>query len=96
MTDANFFREIAVKFTPPKYEKFTFNEYEVYQSMNAVENLDVERYGIPNVYYFDRWGESGPMMMGLTLLDNTLQKIDDLVFRAHPVNALIVFRDVVS
>lgn len=59
-------RDVAMKFTQDAY--FAEREFEIYTYLNAINNTDVERYGIPAVYYFGTWHDH--VLMAITLLDS--------------------------
>lgn len=47
-------------------------EYKIYSYLNAINNTDIERLGIPSVYYFGKWNDY--ILMATTLLDETFNK----------------------
>lgn len=86
-------KEVAMKFTPSKFEKSALDEYEIYTYLNAINNTSVEMYGIPSVYYFGRWNDY--VLMAITLLDTKFDK----VFSSEKIielDVLIMFREFVS
>lgn len=86
-------KEVAMKFTPPKFERSAINEYEIYTYLNAINNASVEMYGIPTVYYFGKWNDY--VLMAITLLDTKFDKIfaSDKIIE---LDVLIMFREFVS
>lgn len=77
-------RVVAMKFTRDAY--FAEREFEIYTYLNAINNTDIERFGIPAVYYFGTWHDH--ILMAITLLDSkfnechrsrTLKEIDILI-----------------
>lgn len=61
--------------------------------MNAIDNADIERYGIPSVYYYGEWNDH--ILMGLTLLDDEFhKKFEDELFDG--ADALILMQQFVS
>lgn len=82
-------KEIAVKFTELENKHLADAEYEMYTYLYAINNTDVERYGIPTVYYYGEWDHL--IIMGLTLLDNGVDSK-----HLSESDVLIVLRDFVS
>lgn len=56
-----------MKFTPFEKGAMAEREYEMYTYLNAINNPNVERYGIPAVYYDGTWNDH--VLMAITLLD---------------------------
>lgn len=77
-----------MKFTHSTYELKADMEYEIYTCLNAINKPDVERYGIPAVYYYGKW--KNYTMMAITLLDSKIKQI------FNDVDILIWFQDYVS
>lgn len=57
-----------MKFIPPRNKEFAENEYEIYTYLEAINNPDVEQYGIPSVYYYGSYRNY--TMMAITLFSN--------------------------
>lgn len=68
-------REIAMKFIPPRNKEFAEEEYTIYTCLNAINNTDVERYGIPSIYYFGSY--KNYTMIGFTLLEKEFNSVFD-------------------
>lgn len=64
----------------------------MYSYLHAIDNVTVERYGIPAVYYYAKWKNC--TVMAITLCENSLS--DRKVDFVDPLNALIVFEQFVS
>lgn len=82
-----------MKFVPPRNREFAEIEYTIYTCLNAINNTDVEYYGIPAVYYYGEY--RGYTMIGMTLLDfgfNTSFQ----TFQFNVIDILITFREFVS
>lgn len=89
-------REVAIKFTSSKEKNKAKIEYKMYTYLNAIDNEDVERYGIPSVYYYDTWDDY--ILLAITLLDPAFT---DRVRSFRPdklstADILIVFKECVS
>lgn len=89
--------EIAMKFTMAEKKYLADQEYQMYSYLGAINDTNVERYGIPVVYYYGNWNQTGLILMAVSLLD---QDIEDLVISKrlfeNDVNILILLRDFVS
>lgn len=84
-----------MKFTPLAEKKAADEEYEMFSYLHAINEPEVERYGIPAVYYFGEWKEL--IMMGFSSLEYDLDKlVDSKQFFESDVNVLLVLRDFVS
>lgn len=82
-----------MKFTPLRIQIFASEEFEIYSYLNATNNTDVERYGIPAVHYFGSY--QNYTMMAITLLDAEFnKKFEDGLFDG--ADALIVMQQFVS
>lgn len=86
---------IVMKFTPVANKKAADEEYEMFSYLHAINNSEVEKYGIPAVYYYGEWEEL--IMMGFSLLEYDLNElvVSEQFFESD-VNALLVLRDFVS
>lgn len=86
-----------MKFTTPEKEYLADKEYEMYSYLGAINDTNVERYGIPVVYYYGKCSQTGLILMAVSLLD---QDITDLAFSKqlfeNDVNFLILLRNFVS
>lgn len=88
-------KEIVVKFTPLAEKKAADEEYEMFSYLHAINNPEVEKCGIPAVYYYGEWEQL--IMMGFSILENDLDKlVDSKQFFESDVNVLLVLRDFVS
>lgn len=86
-------KEVAIKFTPLEDKKQAMREYEIYSYLLAIDNPIAELFGVPSVYYFDRF--ENYMIMAMTLLEPTFNqkcKNHELEFG----DILIIFREFVS
>lgn len=61
-----------MKFTSSRIQIFASEEFKIYSYLNAIDNEDVERYGIPAVYYYGEWNNH--ILMGLILLHAEFNK----------------------
>lgn len=84
---------VALKFVPKVNISFTNREIQIYSYLDAIDNPDVEKYGIPNVYYYGKWGTY--MLTVFSLFDYDLMNVAEH-FPNHSINSLILFRDFVS
>lgn len=80
-----------MKFVCEKNANLAKREYDVYTYLNAIFNPDVERYGIPSIYYYNRYGEY--QLMVLSLFECNLLNKESAI---QVIDNLIVFRDFVS
>lgn len=88
-------KEIAMKFTPLAEKKAADDEYEMFSYLHAINDPEVEKYGIPAVYYYGVWNQL--IMTGFSLLDNNLvELVDSKEFFESDVNVLLVLRNFVS
>lgn len=81
--------EVAIKFTPSKYSDMAETEYEMYWYLSAVNNTDVQQYGIPTVHYYGTWNDY--VVMAITLLDTVSNK-----HKLKELDVLIIAREFVS
>lgn len=65
----------------------------MYTYLNAINNTDVERYGIPAIYYYGEY--KGYTMIGLTLL-NFGFNASFQSFQFNIIDILVAFREFVS
>lgn len=82
-----------MKFTPVKYESYAKHEFEMYTSLYAINNSNIEGFGIPSVHYFGRLCDH--ILMALTFLDIDCEGI----FANHnyiEADVLIIFREFVG
>lgn len=82
-----------MKFTLSVNTENAMKEYEIYTYLNAINNADVERYGIPAVYFYGTWDVY--VMMAITLLDaafNVTAKKGEI----NELDILIIFQEFVS
>lgn len=84
-----------MKFTLLADKKAADEEYEMFSYLHAINRSDVEKYGIPAVYYYGEWDQL--KIMGVSILDNDLEKLVDSkqIFESD-ANILLVLRDFVS
>lgn len=62
-----------MKFTSSyEYRREAEKEYEIYSYLNAINRTEIERMGIPSVYYFGEWDDY--ILIATTLLDSTFNK----------------------
>lgn len=86
-------KQYAVKMTYPMYEADARKEYEMYTYLKAIDNSDVEQYGIPAIYYYGVW--RGLAVMAMTLFDSEFGKsMEEKKF--EELDVLIMFREFVS
>lgn len=50
--------EVAMKFSSFWATENTENEYEMYTYLDAINNPNVEAYGIPSIYYYGKWNNT--------------------------------------
>lgn len=82
-----------MKFTLPYPGHDAEHEYEMYTYLNAINNTEIEAYGIPSVHYYGQW--NGCILIAITLLDpefNKRFKVRDV----SEVDMLIMSREFVS
>lgn len=69
------------------------HEYEIYSYLNAINNTEIEKYGIPCIYYYGQWKEC--QMIGMSLLgtefNNRYKHLD-----VNDLDVLILCREFVS
>lgn len=70
-------------------------EYAMYTYLNAIYNPDVEKYGIPAIYYYNKYGERHQLLVFSLFECNLLDKAEN-VTALQPIDSLILFRDFVS
>lgn len=88
---------VAMKFIRIDVLQAATREYEIYSYLKAVDNPKIERFGIPNVYYYNEW--NGHMIMVFSYFGD-----GDLIdgfgkghfFEDRYINSLILFREFVS
>lgn len=86
-----------MKFTTPEKKYLADKEYQMYSYLGAINDTNVEQYGIPVIYYYGECSQTGLILMAISLLD---QDIQDLTLSKqlfeHDVNILILLRNFVS
>lgn len=85
-------RDVAMKFTKLSDAFKAKMEYEIYTCLNAINDPDVERYGIPAVYYYGKWEDY--ILMAITLLDSKFNP-NPKSSAINEVDVLILFREIV-
>lgn len=89
-------KEVAMKFTDSSKRLAIENaarEYAIYSYLNAINNTEIEMYGIPSIYYYGRC--EGYILMVMTLLDTTV-KVRSKSPAPNVLDVLIIFREFVS
>lgn len=84
---------VAMKFTPASLHLNAEHEYRIYTWLGAINNTEVEKFGIPSVYWYGWWNNH--VLMAMTLLDSefhTRCKKNQVT----DVDILIVFREFVN
>lgn len=83
--------EVAMKFTFHKSR--TQHKYKIYTYLNAINNPNVEAFGVPSILYYGTWNNH--TMMAMTLLDPTFHvRFDNNEF--NEIDYLIIVREYVS
>lgn len=84
---------VAIKFDINKNTSDAENEFEILQHLRAHKNRNVERFGIPAVYYYGRW-----MCCSLTAISKFDKSIEEIHNETiiHPLDAMILLRNFVS
>lgn len=82
-----------MKFTPLKDGTNAEREYEAYTYLDAINNTDVEQYGIPAVYYYGTW--DGYILMAITLLDSNYEGGRRIERKLNDIDIMILARDFV-
>lgn len=63
-----------MKFSPVERSiRNSRREYEIYTYLNAIDDPNIEIYGIPTIYYYGTWNNEYTMM-AKTLLDTEFEK----------------------
>lgn len=82
-----------MKFTLPCPGADAKHEYEIYSYLGAINNTNIENYGIPCIYYYGQWEEC--QMIGMSLL-NPEFNIRYKSLKVNDLDVLILCREFVS
>lgn len=85
--------KVAMKFTHINEKQYAEKEYEIYSYLKAIDNPQVELYGIPSVYYYGTWDDY--IIMAITLLDSGF-KNSYMAGDLTEVDLLVVCKEFVS
>lgn len=85
--------QVAMKFTHLKSKMYSDKEFEIYSYLHAIDNPEMEHFGIPTVYYYGTW--ECTVMMAISLLDSELNKKSE-TFNLNVLDALIICKEFVS
>lgn len=80
-----------MKFTKLEHKTTAEKEYKIYAYLNAINNPDVEAFGIPTIFYYGTWHDH--VLMAMTLLESPLKR---KIKQITEVDLLIVFQQIVS
>lgn len=69
------------------------HEFEIYSYLDAINNTEIEKYGIPCVYYYGEWEEC--QMIGMTLLNPEFNK-RYAHLNVNDIDVLVLCREFVS
>lgn len=83
--------EVAMKFT--SIQGYADREYKMYTYLNAINNPEVENYGVPTIYYYGTWNDH--KMMAMTLLDFSID-YKFITKKLTKIDLLIMLREFVS
>lgn len=86
---------VALKFMDGNRMEDPHREYKIYTYLHAIATPNVERFGIPTVYYYKKW--KGFILMVLSYLNggDLITAVEAGHFK-NPLDSLILFRDFVS
>lgn len=82
-----------MKFTLPNPGHDAKHEYEMYTYLYAINNTEIEAYGIPSVHYYGRW--DGCILIAIILLDPDFNE-RCIARDVSEVDILIMSREYVS
>lgn len=82
-----------MKFIPPRNREYAENEYSIYTCLEAINNPNVERYGVSAVYYYGSYRDY--TMMAFTLLDKEFNLVFN-DFQFDIVDMFVTIREFVS
>lgn len=82
-----------MKFIPPRNKAFAEKEYSIYTCLEAINNPNIERYGIPSVYYYGSYRNY--TMIALTLLDNDFNYVFN-DFQFDMIDLFVTIQEFVS
>lgn len=92
---------MAIKFVKKENLEQIEREYKIYSYLDAIENPDVEKYGIPTAYGYNEWQHCVYMAISLFEFDliDAVRK-GSFNYTLHDnhkaLNSLILFKDFVS
>lgn len=97
-------RPVALKFVKLSEKEHSDAEFAMYTYLNAIDNDDIERFGLPSIYYYKVFDQCdvGYTLMAITLLTGgDLYKrmqtgLFDDTFEHQTINSLILFRNFVG
>lgn len=84
---------VAIKFIPQEAKQKADKEFAIFERLNAIENEQTEKIGIPTVYYRGKWKNF--ILIAITLLDQDLEDIKNTTY-ILPLDTMILFRNFVS
>lgn len=83
---------VAIKFVPKANSSGAEKEFAIFQQLHAYANPQVEKYGIPAVYYHGEWESF--ILTAITKLDETIEEIKKTK-PILPLDIMILFRNFV-
>lgn len=86
-------RPVAIKFVTQEYQAEADEEFQIFRDLRAYKNSTVERFGLPVIYYYNRWRNF--IVTAFTKLNESLEEINE-VYYVLPMDAMILFRNFVS
>lgn len=84
---------VAMKFVSSDFHRAATNEINAYVALGALNNTNLEAYGIPTLFHHGTWNNS--YILATTLLDSKFEQTRK-AGRLTAIDKLIVFREMVS
>lgn len=69
-------RDIVLKFVPEPFKRRAHTEFENHVAMNAYQNKDIERFGIPNLNYFGSILDHRVHALGFSFFESCEEKLN--------------------
>lgn len=86
---------VAIKFVTDAKSTKSATELRIFKYLDAYQRPNVEKYGIPNVYYSGQW--NGFSLIALTKLDRDLLKLANENHKLqNPLDVLILMKNFVG
>lgn len=89
-----------MKFTPKVHKNKSDQEFEMYTYLNAIDDTNVEKFGLATVYYYNEWNKEYMVMVFPRFEEDLIDALNrgcfNYTIKQGAANVLILFRNFVS